>query len=282
MRRNILKSFVAFSILFSVTSCSNDSFEDKFDKNATARFEKRKVELSNSLLSSDLGWKMTYFTDDSKMGGFTYVMKFNSDTEVEMIGDFEAVAGYDDPKILKKSEYKIGWSNTVSLLFSTPNHIHLLGNNSISPTDKLKGQGYKGDFEFLYYSSEADIINFRTVRDGINIVFEKATKADWTDLQLNQVTKSQLLTKRTIQVIEGTSSSIYNFKFDSKTRWASVLNNAKTESVNSNGGIGIGYRKDGIIISPAIELEDGTFISELKYENGVFSTTVGDNMIIIN
>lgn len=277
MRKNILKAFIAFGAIAMFASCSSDNFESKFDENPTERFENRKKDLTNDLLSSEFGWKATYFTNDQKYGGYTHLMKFKDATNVEMISDFD-LDSYNGLKAIE-SEYKIGWSTTVSLMFNTPNHIHMLANNQIAPGKK--GKGFEGDFEFLFKAKNGLDLDFITVRSNVDVKFERAQESDWEDIKFHNDTKNALNVKRNLVLIENGEETTFSFKFDRNTRWALILNADQTESVNGTGGVGIGFRKDGLVVSPAIEFEDGTSVSEFVKDGTTYVAQVGTNRVII-
>ena len=52
-------------------------------------------------------------------------------------------------------------------------------------------------------------------------------------------------------------------------------------SVNANGGIGIGFTPNSIKISPAIEFEDGSSLSELALDGNRFVGEVNGNTVIL-
>lgn len=280
MKLKYIKSSLLALVLGTMAiGCQNNDPDDIFGEKPNVRVEKAREVLDNTLLSSEYGWKMMYFTDDTQLGGFAHVIKFDADNKVSMVSDFNATTVN-----AKESDYTLPMGSTLSLLFATPTHIHELGKGNVFPSSipKLRGKGYLGDNQFLFVEYKNDNVVLKGNRGFKEITLEKATESDWVLIKAHDAVMKALAAKRTIILIEGTTQTSFNFRFNTGTRWASILNNAQTESVNSKGGVGIGFAYDSITISPAIELEDGTFISELKYENGVFSTVVGDNMIIIN
>lgn len=271
-------------LVVSLGACQSDNFEDKFSDNATERLEKRKLELSNELQDSEEGWKMTYFTDDTQLGGFTYLFKFNDERYVTMISDFDPYNGFSwsqNPLIPDTSEYSITLGSTVSLLFSQGTYIHLLGDNSVVPNNSFRGVGYKGDFQYLFYGIDSNGVNFKSNRDKIDIKFERATAEDWSNLRLNRVMMDVVASKKTLFTIENGESMTYNFKYTKSTRYATVLSADRTMSVNENGGIGVGFTSSSIKISPAIEFEDGSLVSELVLDGNRFVGEANGNVVII-
>lgn len=265
--------------LFTV-SCQDSDPDDIFGDKANVRIEKARGELNSALLDSEYGWKMIYFTDDKQLGGFTHLIKFTEDDEngkqVKMVSDFNAAT-----LLPKESTYTLPLGSTISLLYATPNHIHELGKGNQYPVTSLQGKGYLGDNQFLYYGYDGSILTLRGNRGLFDIKLTKATAEDWDRLDENTALMTLLGQKRTLIMNENGESLTMNFRFTRSTRYASVLNNEQTMSVNSRGGIGIGFNIDEIVVSPAIEFEDGSTISVLKFENGIFIGESGDNSIMI-
>ena len=141
--KKLIKVFLIVAITFQFVACENKEDITVFEQNATERLNERSKELSDILLSSEFGWKAVYFTDSTQLGGFTHLMKFKDGKNVDMASDFD-----EDTSIIS-SEYKIELGSTISLLFTTRNRIHLLSDSDNYPTAELRGQGYKGDFQFL-------------------------------------------------------------------------------------------------------------------------------------
>ena len=261
--------------LFTV-GCQDTDPDDIFGEKANVRIEKARVELNNALLDSEHGWKMIYFTDDTQLGGFTHVVRFDEGHKVTMISDFNAKT-----LVPMESTYTLPLASTISLLYATPNHIHELGKSDQYPNAKLRGKGYLGDNQFLFYGYDGEVITLRGNRGLFDIKMTKATASDWTDLATNTDVMNIIGQKKTLIVQENGETMIYNFRFTKSTRYASVLNDEQTMSVNTRGGIGIGFDIDKIVVSPAIEFEDGSSISELTLEGGVFKGETGSNSVTI-
>lgn len=252
LKHYIKLGFLLVSILLS--SCVKNNAEELFDNSTTARKEKQIQELQNLLKSSTDGWKATYFTDDSILGGFSFIVKFKDDLNIDMISDF--AGNYT----VKESQYEINYGSTVKLVFSTDNFIHELSKGDNSPSI-ISGQGFKGDSEFLYYGTENDEIIFRSNKFLSEVRFKKATADDWINISKHQDVKDKLESSLFGKfILDGTSS---NYNYNSTTRFLST-EDSKTE-------FGIGFTPTGIIISPSLEINGGNvneFIfnaSENKY-----------------
>ncbi len=267
---NNIKYIALFILFTTLWSCNDNEVDNIFNDTPTERLNKRIEELKALLKSSDQGWKTTYFTDDSQLGGYTFLMKF-TDNQVEMASDF------NDEITTETSEWDVLLGATVKLSFTTRNKIHLLSDSDNAPTSNLSGQGYKGSFEFLYYGTENDEIIFRTVKGFTEVRFKKASENDWTNFQNYQDMKNYL-NSSSGHLAYQIGNEIYNFSYNGKNaiRFATSLEG------NSNLNFGVGFSSDGIIVSPAIDV-NGTKYSEFtlneaesKYVSldGNFSITV--------
>jgi hypothetical protein len=255
-----------------LASCDNKEDVDPiFNQTPTERLNAQKKELNDLLESSEFGWKAVYFTDTTQLGGFTHLFKFKSGS-VDMASDF------DNDTAIYKSEYGIELGSTVSLVFTTKNKIHLLSDSDNFPVASLRGKGYKGDFQFLYYGQDNGQIIFKTNRSFQELRFVKATAQDWTNLALNRamipnvVGASTRPLFRLLETNDGTKTSQFDFNFTQPSRFA-IANSIETgSSVSYN--MGIAYTPTGIIVSPAVKV--GTQkLSEFKYDptTGNFNAT---------
>jgi len=273
----IFKYLAIASIAVQLTSCTETEVEQKFDKTPTERLNAQKSELQEVLLTSPDGWKAVYFTDDKQLGGFTHLFKFTADGKVEMASDFNTTS-----TTKFTSEYDIQLGSTVSLVFTTRNRIHLLSDSSpsASPTTALRGKGYLGDFQFLYYGQENGQLIFkanRTAGDSTSkeIRFVKATAQDWNDISKNFLMIPNVIgsnvfgANRGVEINDGTTKKTYDFNpYTTITRFTSYSNTTSTN------GVGIGYSPTGIVISPAIVVGDQK-LSEFVYNSvdGSFTAT---------
>ena len=254
----IYKYLIIGFIALLLAACTNTDAEQKFEQTPTERLNSQKKELNDVLLSSENGWKLVYFTDNTVLGGYTHLFKFAPDGTVEMASDF------DNDTAVYKSEYDIQLGSTVSLVFTTKNRIHLLSESDNFPIEELESKGYLGDFQFLYYGQENGEIIFKTNRvnetTGVNgeLHFVKATAEDWTDLAKNidmidnVVGDDSRPLFRLLETNDGKTTHQFDFTFSEATRFAKANSLETGYSVTYN--MGIGYSPTGIIVSPAVEV----------------------------
>ncbi|WP_163401183.1 DUF4302 domain-containing protein [Flavobacterium fluviatile] len=290
--KNIFKYLMLGFVALSLGSCSNNTdAEQLFDQTPTERLNAQKKELNDLLFTSEYGWKAVYFTDDTQLGGYTHLFKFLPGNKVEMASDFDS-----DTKTYT-SDYDVVLGSTVSLLFDTYNRIHLLSDSNSYPTTALRGKGYLGDFQFLYYGQENGDIIFKSNRLVREVRFVKATAEDWADLSKNLITQQNLIGSsarplfRSLDVNDGSKVMKYDFSFNVATRYvlAPSIDAGSSEVLS----FGVGYTPTGIVISPAIEVAgqklttflyndtDGSFTAtgtggvtaSIKYSNSPFVLT---------
>lgn len=259
-------------VAMQLVSCDNkETLDSPFNATPTERLNAKQKELNDLLESSEFGWKAVYFTDTTQLGGFTHLFKFKAG-KVDMASDF------DDDTAIYPSEYSIELGSTVSLVFTTKNKIHLLSDSNNYPTASLRGKGYKGDFQFLYYGQDNGQIVFKTNRSFEELRFVKATAADWTDLAKNRAMIPNVIGASTrplfrlLETNDGTKISQFDFNFTAASRYA-VANSIDSGS-NLSYNMGIAYTPTGITISPAVKV--GTqLLSQFTYDaaTGNFNAT---------
>lgn len=270
--KNILKYLVLIIISLQFPGCSSTDAEQNFNQTPTERLNAQKKELSDLLLTSQYGWKAVYFTDNTILGGYTHLFKFAADGTVQMASDFDS-----DTKTYK-SEYAVQLGSTVSLTFTTKNRIHLLSDSNSFPVDALEGQGYLGDFQFLYYGQENGEIIFKTNRTVQELRFVKATAEDWTNLPKHTAMEENVIGSesrplfRLLETNDGKTKHQFDFTFGVETRYAEA--NSLETGFAMTYDMGIAYTPDGIIVSPAVEVGSQK-LSVFKYNDvdGSFTAT---------
>ncbi|MBF7093062.1 DUF4302 domain-containing protein [Flavobacterium sp. ALJ2] len=266
----LYKLLIVAFVAIQLVACSNGDTEEKFNETPTARTNAESKKLDDLLLSSEYGWKAVYFTDNTQLGGYTHLFKFSPGGKVTMASDFDSDTKKHD------SQYEIQLGSTVSLVFTTANRIHLLSDSNSYPTKDLKGQGYLGDFQFLFYGEDKGDIVFRTNRKFEELRFIKATAADWANLSKNILMKGNVIGADTrslfrfLETNDGTAVNQFDFNFNDITRFATADPIAAGLSKSFN--VGIGYSPTGIIVSPAIEIK-GQALSEFVYNDADGSFT---------
>jgi hypothetical protein len=268
MKKTIINYLLIAFLAIGMGSCTNKEEDSKFDQTPTERLLAREKELNDLLLSSEFGWKAVYFTDNTQLGGYTHLFKFNKGGLVDMASDF------DGDTAVSNSEYQIQLGSTVSVVFTTKNRIHLLSDSGNFPTDALEGKGYKGDFQFLYYGQENGEIIFKTNRDFIELHFVKATEQDWKDLHKNIDMIDNVIGAptrplfRLLETNDGTKIHQFDFNFSDVTRFA-VANSIESGS-NMSYNMGIAYTPTGITVDPAVE------VGSQKLTNFIYDDATGN------
>lgn len=270
--KTILNHLLIAVLAIQLVSCDNkETLDSPFNATPTERLNAQQKVLNDLLESSELGWKAIYFTDTTQLGGFTHLLKFK-DGQVEMASDF------DDDTAVYSSEYSIDLGSTVSLVFTTKNRIHLLSDSDNYPIASLRGKGYKGDFQFLYYGQENGEIIFKTNRSFEELRFVKATAEDWINLAQNRAMIPNVVGATTrplfrlLETNDGTKITQFDFNFTGATRFAKA-NSIETGSSKSYN-MGIAYTPTGILVNPAVKVGNQS-LSEFTYEpaTGDFNAT---------
>lgn len=273
--KNIFKFLIIAFLTAQLGACVSNEAEQKFDQTPAERLNAREKELNDLLLSSEYGWKAVYFTDNTQLGGFTHLFKFSADGKVAMASDF------DSDTSTYNSDYSIEIGSTISLVFTTKNRIHLLSDSNNYPVPGLKGKGYEGDFQFLYYGEENGEIIFKTKRSFEELRFVKATAEDWTDLELNTEMTQNIIGSdkrslfRLLEINDGTNIHKLDFNYAPRPRFA--IANSVEQGYNMSYNMGIAFTKTGIIVSPPVVVNDQE-LTEFIYDDSTGSfTATGTN-----
>ncbi len=276
MNINILTkiSFYLFLILM-VVSCTNDDDETIFDETPSKRIDSRISELRELLLGSPEGFKTVYFPNNTKYGGFTFFMKFNSDGTVEMRSDVDSETG------VTTGSYEVDLGSAVELIFSTRNQIHKLSDSNIPG---LIGTGYEGNSNFQYISNENGKITFKEPRHDAILVFEPVTNQDdWMQVDESLAMRQNLVPTATTSVFQQfivktpSGQQNYNLNYDGLRYFAGPRNQTVDGEV-SEINFGIAYTPEGLIANPPIELDGVTYeIFIYDATQNVFISKVGDH-----
>lgn len=153
------------------TSCKKDRNADLvFDKPSQERLEDKFAEYNDLLKSSENGWKMSYYPDSEKFGGYNFLFKFEEDGRVVMESDFE--------EGMKNSSYKIYGGQGVVLSFDSYNMLHILADPGIYSA----GIGYNGDYELIVERSTSDSLVCRGRKWDQPMILTRATSDDWDNM----------------------------------------------------------------------------------------------------
>ena len=257
LKKIIRIGLLAMALSTVVTGCkSND--DSVFEKSPNQRASEQSEQLEKLLVDSEFGWKFHYFPEDSALGGFTFLMKFDDQGKVVMVSDFTD-EGYTE----KESEYEIQLRSTTSLVFTTNTYIHELSDpiNSVL----RYGRGYEGEFQFRFYGFDDDNIYFRGTHDSTKeFNFIKATAEDWSNFEsrksvMAEIGNPEVAVFRSIEVKQGADVQKYDAIYSAEMRFLEF--NAGNGQSLAPGiyGLGVGFSNDGLVIQPAIELNGEKF-----------------------
>ena len=247
MKRLLLLPIIALALF----ACQKNEPDDLFGgKTPSQRFEQSQAELRRELAKPENGWKLTYFTNDKKFGGFTFLMKFTSEGFVSMASDIKATA------TPTTSKYEIQEGQGTMLVFTTKNYIHELS-DSYTHMD-LRGKGYEGEFQFIYYGKEGNKLKFRTQRKATEqyVYFEPATAQDWNTIQTlssNVKTLEDNIDNYYFTVSTTASSTGYETNFANRFITVTSLDGSSTQKAS------VYATETGIGFKPALTFEGKTF-----------------------
>lgn len=272
---NFFKALVFAGALFTLGACSDSDDARIFDEDPIHRLSEAETKLKNELVSSEHGWVVDFFPNNEIFGGYSFLFDFNEDGTVKTRSDAK-VNDYG----IKDEKYNFVLLGTLALNFPSFSTVHEFPKLSQGGNDGANV--YHTDYEFLFERFDGDDIVFKGFETRNEIRFKRAT-AD--DKEFVLTTKHAMLNAvsgmRTLITFDNGEANTYNFRYGSGKRYATVLSADRTMSVNANGGVGVGASNSGIIISPTIEFEDGSTLSELALDGNRFVGEVNGNMVII-
>ena len=272
---NFFKVCVLAGALITLGSCNDSDDARIYDENPIHRLNKAESELRNELSSAEFGWKVDLFPNDEIFGGYSFLFDFNEDGTVKTRSDVKT-----NDYGIKDEKYNFVLLGTLALNFPTFSTVHEFP--KLSQGGDEGANVYHTDYEFLFERFDGDEIIFKGFETRKEIRFKRATSADVQfSLTLKHAHLNVVASKKTLVVFENNEVTSFNFRYGASKRYARVLSADRTMSVNGNGGVGVGATDTGIIISPAIEFEDGSSLSELTLEGNIFKGEVNGNIVII-
>jgi len=245
MKRLLLLPIIALALF----ACQKNEPDDLFGgKNPSQRFEQSQAELRQELTSPEQGWKLVYYTNEKKFGGFIILMKFTPEGLVTMNSDIGATTSSTT------SKYEIKWGQGTMLSFTTKNHIHELSDSTKGET----GVGYEGNFEFIYFGKEGNKLKFKTQRKDTEqfVYFEPATAQDWNTIQTlssNVKTLEDNIDNYYFTVSTTASSTGYEVNFANRFITVTSLDGSSTQKAS------VYATETGIGFKPALTFEGKTF-----------------------
>ncbi len=177
MKKMIKRYRVLFyAVLFGVLgqACS-DKTQEVFDLSASERAEEHRAACENTLTANTNGWIVDYYPEAETYGGYTFIMKFNTDGTVEMTPE-DAYFGTADT-----ATYRVHTGQSTVLTFDTYSQFHLLSDAEV--TEEINGttyyvnygRGYEGDFELACIEISDTLLVFEGVKRGYRITMRPLT-----------------------------------------------------------------------------------------------------------
>ena len=236
-------------VLATLVACQKNEPDSLFDKSPSERFEESQAELRKELTTAQQGWKLTYFTKEGVFGGYHFLMKFTPEGLVTMVSDFNSST--ISPTT---SKYEIQEGQGTMLAFTTKNYIHELAD----AMQGIRGKGYAGEFEFIYYGKEGNKLKFKTQRKSTEqfVYFEPATAQDWIDittLSSNLNTLVENMSNYYMKVTANGTSTDYEIGMQNGLIGVAPLN-SNTPSLASTMAT-----KTGVAFKPALTIQGKKF-----------------------
>lgn len=182
--KKILYSIILSGLVLSGCVKKTDSI---FDQTPDERLAAAQTALQSALVNAP-GWKLFVYpkglesSQDIKIGGLTYYLKFTANGRVTMVSDFAPAGATSISATPQESGYHLKAMQRISLVFDTYNYMHIAADPdpevSLSPTGS-GGYGYGSDFNFSFTGVEPkDTMQLEGNFNKSSAVLVKATQAE--------------------------------------------------------------------------------------------------------
>lgn len=260
----ILSFLVLASLPFLSISCTNDSQE--FDEPSNERMDKQIQKIKTDLQNASDGWVMRYYPDETRVGGFVFLLDFSADN-LQIQSDFS--------NQIEDSSYKVYGGEGPVLSFNEYSTLHLLADPAVEPF----GIGYKGDFEFVVMQSSSDSIVLKGRKWNKKVTLYPAKKADWDGI-------SKLRNNEKILAPEGVNVPFYRniyvngnplatFLYKSENRFLEYFYTDQSGVVQT-GRKGVSFTNEGFELESAINI-NGTIIKSFTLNDTSNGFNFGTN-----
>lgn len=257
--------YITIGCLLTFSSCSNES-EEAFGNSSLERIEHSIQKYDDLLKSSEYGWKMKYFPNETKIGGYNFLFKFDEGNKVKMATDFR-----ENEEV---STYSFYGGQGVVLSFDTYNFLHILADPSYMPA----GTGYRGDYEMIVERVTPDSLICLGRKWKQPMVFTKATAEDWTEMDVlrnNEMVLAPLMENvpffRNVRLAE---KAIATFLYEPNNRFIEYYylnSDGRTES----GEIGVVFSREGFSLKKEINI-NGVLLKDFVFDSESGGFTFGE------
>lgn len=273
MKKLSYSLFIFFSLVL-FTGCSEDDELELFDENPDQRMESKLNGYKEQLTGAgDPGWKVIYYPDSTSMGGWTFLMKFNEDNSVEMIGDV-----LPDPEI-EQGVYELLASQGPVLNFASFLPITELTNPSSAYPESRHGSN-----EFIFRDTDFEgNIHLVSKTNKAPFVLQPAEAGDWTEILEHAKVEQAFIGGgenapslfRTFEVTNGSETVHYRFSYDAYLNFLTLTPNGNTEAKISRHGVA--FSKDSVFLNPPLNFNGAEIKRMALAEDGTEFIGKADN-----
>lgn len=257
--------YISICALLSFTSCSDD--ENNFDKKSYKRIDELFTDCDKTLKSSEYGWKMQYYPDLDRRGGYNFLFRFEDNGQVIMAADFRNEE--------QKSSYKYYGGQGAILSFDSYSFLHILADPSYAPV----GLGGRGDYELVIQKITPDTVYCVGRKWRQPMVFVKARQDDWAGMDKIKANEKMLVPVgedtpffRNIKV---SGKGIATFLYDYSNRFVEYYYNDNKGNVQS-GRMSVIFSKEGFQLREPIQV-DGVTLKNFVYDENTQGFTFGEH-----
>jgi hypothetical protein len=280
--KNIL-SVVLLFVVISFSACSDDDFENKFEKSPEARVAEVNQSNMDILASAENGW-LGYYSSIETMGAWPVLMNFTNDGWVKIKNQLVEIPNEYGEMITilngmsNELSYNVNTTQTTNLVFESGcvfNLWHALKKNNPTSTGGVVVSPLGGgEFQFIIKSATSDRIVLESLTDKgeykTELVLRKAKEEDWYFDQDKLAEMKRVLT-------DGATSNKYfraisidgtdfqgQFRVDPDFRMATFdyLEDGERKSTNRR----IAITTDGFVLMDSLSVDETTKIAKFVYD----------------
>ena len=280
--KNIVSLFSLFVIII-FSACSDDDFENTFEKS----LEERVADLNKShvdiLASAEFGW-IGYYSSGETIGAWPILMNFTNEGWVKIknqavevsneLGKVNTIV----PGLSNELSYNVNTSQTTKLVFESGcvfNVWHGLkvnrpGSNGGVVTSPLGG----GEFQFIIKSSSDERVILESLTDKgkfkSTLILRKAKEADWffdavQTTEMKRVLKDGETSRKFFRAVSVKGNDFQGqFRVDTDFRMATFdyFEDGKIKSTNRR----IAITNDGFILMDSLKIDETHKVAKFIYD----------------
>lgn len=262
--------YILMCLLLAFTACSDE--DSNFKEDSNGRIDEVLVNCDATLKASPHGWKMQYYPDSRRTGGYNFLFQFKENGRVTTSTDFR-----DD---VQTSSYKFYGGQGAVLSFDSYSPLHVLADPGYFPT----GTGFRGDYELVIEKVTADTVYCRGRKWRQPMILVKAQQDDLAGMEKIKDNERRLAPAGEnipfFRNLKLNDSGLATFLYDIENRFVEYYYHDDKKTVQS-GRVAICFSKDGFSLHESITINE-VVLKDFVYDEGADCFVFGKSGQIIS